>query len=110
MVALQKAHRLHTKTNSLYADWYIRAEETSVDTANNRSYVSVAISIFCSPNYSFSASNSGSGLTGTTDTSFGYRTYSAGETTLASGGFWVAHNDNGEAAAHIFYIIDHLIH
>lgn len=103
MVALQKAHRLHTKTNSLYADWYIRAEETSVDTANNRSYVSVAISIFCSPNYSFSASNSGSGLTGTTDTSFGYRTYSAGETTLASGGFWVAHNDNGEAAAHIFY-------
>ena len=103
MVALQKAHRLHTRTNSVYADWYIRAEETSVDTANNRSYVSVAISIFCSPNYSFSASNSGSGLTGTTDTSFGYRTYSAGETTLASGGFWVAHNDNGEAAAHIFY-------
>lgn len=103
MVALQKAHRLHTRTNSLYADWYIRAEETSVDTANNRSYVSVAISIFCSPNYSFSASNSGSGLTGTTDTSFGYRTYSAGETILASGGFWVAHNDNGEAAAHIFY-------
>ena len=103
MVALQKAHRLHTKTNSLYADWYIRAEETSVDTANNRSYVSVAISIFCSSDYSFSASNSGSGLTGTTDTSFGYRTYTAGETTLASGGFWVAHNDNGEAAAHIFY-------
>lgn len=103
MVALQKAHRLYTRTDSLYADWYIRAEETSVDTANNRSYVSVAISIFCSPNYSFSASNSGSGLTGTTDTSFGYRTYSAGETTLASGGFWVPHNDNGEAAAHIFY-------
>lgn len=103
MVALQRSHRLHTRTDSLYADWYIRAEETSVDTANNRSYVSVAISIFCSPNYSFSASNSGSGLTGTTDTSFGYRTYSAGETTLASGGFWVPHNDNGEAAAHIFY-------
>ena len=103
MVALQKAHRLHTRTDSLYADWYIRAEETSVDTANNRSYVSVAISIFCSPGYSFSASNSGSGLTGTTDTSFGYRTYSAGETTLASGGFWVPHNDNGEAAAHIYY-------
>lgn len=103
MVALQKAHRLHTRTDSLYADWYIRAEETSVDTANNRSYVSVAISIFCSSGYSFSASNSGSGLTGTTDTSFGYRTYSDGETTLASGGFWVAHNDNGEAAAHIFY-------
>ncbi len=103
MVALQKAHRLHTRTNSLYADWYIRAEETSVDTANNRSYVSVAISIFCSPGYSFSATNSGSGLTGTTDTSFGYRTYSAGETTLASGGFWVPHNDNGEAAAHIYY-------
>lgn len=103
MVALQKAHRLHTRTNSLYADWYIRAEETSVDTANNRSYVSVAISIFCSSGYSFSASNSGSGLTGTADTSFGYRTYSDGETTLASGGFWVAHNDNGEAAAHIFY-------
>lgn len=103
MVALQKAHRLHTKTNSLYADWYIRAQETSVDTANNRSYVSVAISIFCSSGYSFSATNSGSGLTGTADTSFGYRTYSDGETTLASGGFWVAHNDNGEAAAHIFY-------
>lgn len=103
MVALQKAHRLHTRTNSLYADWYIRAQETSVDTANNRSYVSVAISIFCSSGYSFSASNSGSGLTGTADTSFGYRTYSDGETTLASGGFWVAHNDNGEAAAHIFY-------
>ena len=103
MVALQRAHRLHTKTDSLYADWYIRAEETSVDTANNRSYVSVAISIFCSPGYSFSATNSGSGLTGTTDTSFGYRTYSAGETTLASGGFWVPHNDNGEASAHIFY-------
>lgn len=103
MVALQKAHRLHTRTDRLYADWYIRAEETSVDTANNRSYVSVAISIFCSSGYSFSASNSGSGLTGTTDTSFGYRTYSDGETTLASGGFWVAHNDNGEAAAHIFY-------
>ena len=103
MVALQKAHRLHTKTDSLYADWYIRAEETSVDTANNRSYVSVAISIFCSSGYSFSATNSGSGLTGTSDTSFGYRTYSAGETTLASGGFWVPHNDNGEAAAHIFY-------
>lgn len=103
MVALQKAHRLHTRTNSLYADWYIRAQETSVDTANNRSYVSVAISIFCSSGYSFSASNSGSGLTGTADTSFEYRTYSDGETTLASGGFWVAHNDNGEAAAHIFY-------
>lgn len=103
MVALQKAHRLHTRTNSLYADWYIRAQETSVDTANNRSYVSVAISIFCSSGYSFSASSSGSGLTGTADTSFGYRTYSDGETTLASGGFWVAHNDNGEAAAHIFY-------
>lgn len=103
MVALQKAHRLHTRTDSLYADWYIRAEETSVDTANNRSYVSVAISIFCSSGYSFSATNSGSGLTGTSDTSFGYRTYSAGETTLASGGFWVPHNDNGEAAAHIFY-------
>lgn len=103
MVALQKAHRLHTRTNSLYADWYIRAEETSVDTANNRSYVSVAISIFCSSGYSFSTDNSGSGLTGTTDTSFGYRTYTAGETTLASGGFWVNHNDNGEATAHIFY-------
>lgn len=103
MATLQRAHRLHTRTDSLYADWYIRAEETSVDTANNRSYVSVAISIFCSPNYSFSASNSGSGLTGTTDTSFGYRTYSSGETTLASGGFWVPHNDNGEASAHIFY-------
>ena len=103
MVALQKAHRLHTRTNSLYADWYIRAQETSVDTANNRSYVSVAISIFCSSGYSFSASSSGSGLTGTADTSFGYRTYSDGETTLASGGFWVAHNDNGEATAHIFY-------
>lgn len=103
MVALQKAHRLHTRTNSLYADWYIRAEETSVDTANNRSYVSVAISIFCSSGYSFSTDNSGSGLTGTTDTSFGYRTYSAGETTLASGGFWVNHNNSGEAAAHIFY-------
>lgn len=103
MVALQKAHRLHTRTNSLYADWYIRAEETSVDTANNRSYVSVAISIFCSSGYSFTTDSSGSGLTGTTDTSFGKRTYSDGETTLASGGFWVAHNDNGEAAAHIFY-------
>lgn len=103
MVTLQKAHRLHTRTSTLYADWYIRAEETSIDTANNRSYVSVAISIFCSPNYSFSTDNSGSGLTGTSDTSFGYRTYSAGETTLASGGFWVPHNDNGEAAAHIFY-------
>lgn len=103
MVALQKAHRLHTRTNSLYADWYIRAEETSVDTANNRSYVSVAISIFCSPSYSFTTDGSGSGLTGTTDTSFGRRTYSSGETTLASGGFWVNHNDNGEAAAHIFY-------
>lgn len=103
MVALQKAHRLHTRTNSLYADWYIRAEETSVDTANNRSYVSVAISIFCSSGYSFTTDSSGSGLTGTTDTSFGRRTYSDGETTLASGGFWVAHNDNGEAAAHIFY-------
>lgn len=102
-LTLQKAHRLHTRTDSLYADWYIRAEETNVDTVNNRSYVSVAISIFCSPNYSFSASSSGSGLTGTTDTSFGYRTYSSGETTLASGGFWVNHNDNGEAAAHIFY-------
>ena len=103
MVALQKAHRLHTRTNSLYADWYIRAQETSVDTANNRSYVSVAISIFCSSGYSFTTDSSGSGLTGTTDTSFGRRTYSDGETTLASGGFWVAHNDNGEAAAHIFY-------
>lgn len=103
MTTLQRSHRLHTRTNSLYADWYIRAEETSVDTANNRSYVSVAISIFCSSGYSFSTDNSGSGLTGTTDTSFGYRTYSAGETTLASGGFWVPHNDNGEAAAHIFY-------
>ena len=103
MVALQKAHRLHTRTNSLYADWYIRAEETSVDTANNRSYVSVAISIFCSSGYSFTTDSSGSGLTGTNDTSFGRRTYSAGETTLASGGFWVNHNDNGEAAAHIFY-------
>ena len=103
MVALQKAHRLHTRTNSLYADWYIRAEETSVDTANNRSYVSVAISIFCSSGYSFSTDNSGSGLTGTTDTSFGHRTYTAGETTLASGGFWVNHSNNGEAAAHIFY-------
>ena len=103
MATLQRTHRLHTRTDSLYADWYIRAEETSIDTANNRSYVSVAISIFCSPGYSFSASNSGSGLTGTTDTSFGYRTYSAGETTMASGGFWVPHNDNGEAAAHIYY-------
>lgn len=103
MATLQRAHRLHTRTDSLYADWYIRAEETSVDTANNRSYVSVAISIFCSSGYSFSATNSGSGLTGTSDTSFGYRTYSAGETTLASGGFWVPHNDNGEASAHIFY-------
>ena len=103
MVALQKAHRLHTRTDRLYADWYIRAEETSVDTANNRSYVSVAISIFCSSGYSFTTDSSGSGLTGTTDTSFGRRTYSDGETTLASGGFWVAHNDNGEASAHIFY-------
>lgn len=104
MVALQKAHRLKTYSDRLYADWYIRAEETTVDTANNRSYVSVAISIFCSDGYKFSATNSGSGLTGTSDTSFGYRTYSSGETTLASGGFWVPHNDNGEAAAHIYYL------
>lgn len=103
MVALQRAHRIKTYSDRLYADWYIRAEETSVDTANNRSYVSVAISIFCSDGYKFSATNSGSGLTGTSDTSFGYRTYSSGETTLASGGFWVPHNDNGEAAAHIYY-------
>lgn len=103
MVALQRAHRIKTYSDRLYADWYIRAEETTVDTANNRSYVSVAISIFCSDGYKFSATNSGSGLTGTSDTSFGYRTYSSGETTLASGGFWVPHNDNGEAAAHIYY-------
>lgn len=103
MVALQRAHRIKTYSDRLYADWYIRAEETTVDTANNRSYVSVAISIFCSDGYRFSTDNSGSGLTGTSDTSFGYRTYSSGETTLASGGFWVPHNDNGEAAAHIYY-------
>lgn len=103
MATLQKAHRLKTYNDRLYADWYIRAEETSVDTANNRSYVSVAISIFVADGYKFSSDSISTGLTGTEDASLGYRTYTAGETTIASGGFWVNHNNNGEAAAHIFY-------
>lgn len=101
-MTLRRAHRLHTRTNSLYADWYIYADEAQVDVANNRSYVTVSMAIYCSPGYSFTSDGVSCGITGSADRSYGRTTWS-GETTIATGSFWVNHDDKGEAAAHIFY-------
>lgn len=101
-MTLRRAHRLHTRTDSLYADWYIYADEAQVDVANNRSYVTVSMAIFCSPGYSFTSDGVSCGITGSADRSYGRTTWS-GETTIATGSFWVNHDDNGEASAHIFY-------
>lgn len=101
-MTLRRAHRLHTRTNSLYADWYIYADEAQVDVANNRSYVTVSMAIFCSPGYNFTSDGVSCGITGSADRSYGRKTWS-GETTIATGSFWVNHDDKGEAAAHIFY-------
>lgn len=101
-MTLRRAHRLHTRTNSLYADWYIYADEAQVDVANNRSYVTVSMAICCSPGYSFTSDGVSCGITGSADRSYGRKTWS-GETTIATGSFWVNHDDKGEAAAHIFY-------
>lgn len=100
-MTLRRAFRLHTKTSTLYADWYIYADETQVDAANNRSLVSVSMAIFCSPGYSFTSNSINCGITGSSDRSHGYQTWS-GETTIATGSFWVNHDANGEAAAHIY--------
>lgn len=101
-MTLRRASRLHTRTDSLYADWYIYADETQVDVANNRSYVSVSMAIFCSAGYSFTSDGVSCGLTGSAGGSYGHKTWS-GETSITSGGFWVNHDDKGEAAAHIYY-------
>ncbi len=101
-MTLRRAHRLRTRTDSLYADWYIYADETQVDVANNRSLVSVSMAIFCSSGYSFTSDGISCGITGSADRSYGHKTWS-GETTIATGSFWVNHDDKGEAAAHVFY-------
>ena len=101
-MTLRQAHRLRTRTDSLYADWYIYADEAQVDVANNRSYVNVSMAIYCSPGYSFTSDGISCGITGSADRSYGRTTWS-GETTIATGSFWVNHDNNGEAAAHIFY-------
>lgn len=101
-MTLRRAHRLRTRTDSLYADWYIYADEAQVDVANNRSYVTVSMAIFCSSGYSFTSDGISCGITGSADRSYGRKTWS-GETTIATGSFWVNHDDKGEAAAHIFY-------
>lgn len=101
-MTLRRAHRLRTRTDSLYADWYIYADEAQVDVANNRSYVTVSMAIFCSSGYSFTSDGISCGITGSADRSYGRKTWS-GETTIATGSFWVNHDDKGEAAAHIYY-------
>lgn len=78
-----------------YSSIHVYADETTVDTANNRSYISTELWILGS---SYSASNVDCNVTGGGGYTNSYLTAN-GWVELVSGGFWVPHNSDGTGTA-----------
>lgn len=76
-----------------YTTLTVDAWESSVDVANNRSYVSTQMTITGS---SYKASGLSAGMTGASDRS---SSYWSGSGTVLSGGFWQTHNADGTGSA-----------
>lgn len=80
---------------SSYASIHVYADETQVDTANNRSYISTELWILCS---SYSAYNVDCNVTGGGGYTNSYLSAN-GWVELVSGGFWAPHNADGTGMA-----------
>lgn len=87
---------LRTHAITSYTTLTIEAWESSIDTANNRSYVSTKMTISGS---NYSASSLSAGLSGCSDRSGSWR----GSGTVLSGGFWATHNSDGTGSATVGY-------
>lgn len=87
--------RSHALTN--YTSIHVYADETSVDIANNRSYVSTELWIYVTQSYS--ASNVNTNVTGSNPYTNSFLSLSSGWTKLVSGGFWANHNSDGTGSA-----------
>ena len=74
----------------------VYADETSTDIANNRSYITVSMSIYARGGAS--ATSYECNVTGAGGAS-GALNVGAGETVLCSGGFWASHNSDGTGNA-----------
>lgn len=73
----------------------VYADETQVDIANNRSYITTSLSIWTRGGASATSYNAN--VTGGSGAS-GSLSVGAGETTLVSGGYWVTHNGDGSGS------------
>ena len=78
-----------------YSSIHVYADETTVDTANNRSYISTELWI---NGYSYKASNVDCNVTGANGYTNSYLTAN-GWVQLVSGGFWAPHNSDGTGSA-----------
>lgn len=78
-----------------YTSVHVYADETTVDTANNRSYISTELWIFGS---SYSAYNVDCNVTGGSGYTNSHLSVN-GQVQLVSGGFWVPHNSDGTGSA-----------
>lgn len=90
MATERRSHAL-----SAYSSIHVYADETQVDIANNRSYVSTELWILGS---SYSASNVDCNVTGGGGYTNSHLTAN-GWVKLVSGGFWVNHNADGTGSA-----------
>lgn len=82
---------------STYTSIHVYADETEVDTANNRSYVATSLYIYVTRTYA--ASNVNTNVTGSSPYTNSYLSLGAGWHLLASGGFWQTHNNDGTGSA-----------
>lgn len=73
----------------------VYADETQVDVANNRSYITTSLAIWTRGGASATSYNAN--VTGGNGAS-GSLSVGAGETTLVSGGFWATHNSDGSGS------------
>lgn len=77
---------------SSYTSIKVYADETQVDIANNRSYITTSLAIYAKGGASAASYNCN--VTGANGAS-GSLNVGAGETTLVSGGYWVNHSNDG---------------
>ena len=90
MATERRSHALST-----YSSIHVYADETQVDTANNRSYISTELWILGS---SYSAYNVDCNVTGGSGYTNSYLSAN-GWVKLVSGGFWAPHNADGTGSA-----------
>jgi len=105
MATLRVAQRIRTRSDSLYADLYVYADEVEVDIANNRSRIQTSLGVYTSSSsYSYSTDGMSAGLTGSADGSWGHTSFSGqAYHELLSGSFWVTHNGDGTGTASVWW-------